>query len=175
MKSHSAAFSSSDASQSEDGVRPERAEDAPPSATGAEVTKELLLVVDDDASVLQVASKVLQRGGYEVLSAGGGAEAIALAEANEERISLLLTDVVMPGMGGRELSEIFRSRFPSVRILFMSAYTEDEVILQGVRVAEVDFISKPFTVQGLQDKVRDVINRNGTHSSAASGNTERGA
>ena len=63
-----------------------------------------------------------------------------------------------------------RTGFSSCRL-----YTEDEVILQGVHVAEVDFISKPFTVQGLQDKVRDVINRNGTHSSAASGSTERGA
>ncbi len=84
-----------------------------------------------------------------------------MAEANEGRISLLLTDVVMPGMGGRELSEIFRARYPAVRILFMSAYTEDEVILQGVSVAEVDFIPKPFTVQGLRDKVRTLIDRNG--------------
>jgi CheY-like chemotaxis protein len=122
---------------------------------------ELLLVVDDDPSVLQVASKMLKRGGYEVLSAGGGAEALTMAEANEGRISLLLTDVVMPGMGGRELSELFRARYPAVRILFMSAYTEDEVILQGVRVAEVDFIPKPFTVQGLRDKVRTLIDRNG--------------
>lgn len=84
-----------------------------------------------------------------------------MAEANEGRISLLLTDVVMPGMGGRELSEIFRACYPAVRILFMSAYTEDEVILQGVSVAEVDFIPKPFTVQGLRDKVRTLIDRNG--------------
>jgi CheY-like chemotaxis protein len=65
----------------------------------------------------------------------------------------------MPGMGGRELSETFRARYPAVRVLFMSAYTEDEVILQGVRVAEVDFISKPFTVQGLRDKVLQVLDR----------------
>ena len=124
-----------------------------------EKTRKLLLIVDDDPSVLQVASKVLNRGGYEILEAGGGAEALALAEQNEGKISLLLTDVVMPGMGGRELSETFRARYPSVRILFMSAYTEDEVILQGVRVAEVDFIPKPFTVQGLRDKVRQVLDR----------------
>jgi CheY-like chemotaxis protein len=141
-------------SQSEEALNPD-------CTSRTTVVQELLLVVDDDASVLQVASKVLQRGGYEVLSAGGGAEALSIAAANEGRISLLLTDVVMPGMGGRELSEIFRARFPAVRILFMSAYTEDEVILQGVRVADVDFIPKPFTVQGLRDKVRYVLDRNG--------------
>jgi two-component system cell cycle sensor histidine kinase/response regulator CckA len=95
----------------------------------------------------------------EALEAGGGAEALAVAQRNEGQISLLLTDVVMPGMGGRELSEAFRTRYPSLRILFMSAYTEDEVILQGVRVAEVEFIAKPFTVQGLRDKVREVLDR----------------
>ncbi len=68
-------------------------------------------------------------------------------------------------MGGRELSETFRARYPSVRILFMSAYTEDEVILQGVRVVGVDFIPKPFTVQGLRDKVRQVLDRTDGESS----------
>jgi CheY-like chemotaxis protein len=151
------------------GVRPE-AEDGPaeepyqtPSSgvDGGPVgkTRQVVLIVDDDPSVLQGASRVLDRGGYEILEAGGGVEALSLAEQNEGRISLLLTDLVMPEMGGRELSETFRARYPSVRILFMSAYTEDEVILQGVRVAEVDFIPKPFTVQGLRDKIRQVLDR----------------
>ena len=166
MISHAAALSFSGPSRSKDEPTSERAEghkDPAPDSESADSargkTREVLLVVDDDPSVLQVASKVLKRGGYEVLGAGGGAEALELAEANEGRISLLLTDVVMPGMGGRELSENFRARYPAVRILFMSAYTEDEVILQGVRVAEVDFIPKPFTVQGLRDKVRQVLDR----------------
>ena len=171
MTSH-AALSLADSSLPEDDVTPERAERPKASAPepvaaesareadpAREKIREVLLVVDDDPSVLQVASKVLKRGGYEVLGASGGAEALALAEAHAGQISLLLTDVVMPGMGGRELSENFRERHPSVRILFMSAYTEDEVILQGVRVAEVDFIPKPFTVQGLRDKVRQVLDR----------------
>ncbi len=118
---------------------------------------ETILVVDDDPSVLQVASKVLRRGGYEVVEAGGGEDALRLADQNDGKIDLLLTDVVMPGMGGRELAEVLAERYPSVRLLFMSAYTEDEVILQGVRVAEVNFISKPFTVEGLRAKVREVM------------------
>ena len=169
MTPHLTAFSLSDASLPEDDVVPEPAESPENSGSSAPEpsqdertvpkTTETVLIVDDDASVLQVARKVLARGGYAVLEAGGGVEALALAEQHEGQISLLLTDVVMPGMGGRELSEAFRARYPSVRILFMSAYTQDEVILQGVRVAEVDFIPKPFTVQGLRDKVRQVLDQ----------------
>ncbi|HSM61667.1 MAG TPA: response regulator [Longimicrobiales bacterium] len=118
---------------------------------------ETVLVVDDDPAVLQVASKVLTRGGYRVIEAESGAQALRLVEESEGTVDLLLTDVVMPGMGGREVSEAIAQRHPGVRVLFMSAYTEDEVILQGVRVAEVNFISKPFTVDGLRAKVREVL------------------
>ena len=116
-----------------------------------------MLVVDDDQSVLQVASKVLRRGGYDVLEANGGEEALRTAEEHDGKIDLLLTDVVMPGMNGRELGNAICQRFPWVRVLFMSAYTEDEVILHGVRVAEVHFIAKPFTIDGLRTKVRAVL------------------
>lgn len=132
---------------------------APTGQTGEEPMPggETILVVDDDPSVLQVASKVLRRGGYDVVEAGGGEEALELAEEREGRIDLLLTDVVMPGMGGRELGERLAERYPDVRMLFMSAYTEDEIILQGVRVAEVNFIAKPFTVEGLRARVRAIL------------------
>jgi two-component system cell cycle sensor histidine kinase/response regulator CckA len=120
---------------------------------------EVILVVDDDPAVLRMASRVLHRGGYEVLEAGGGMAALGVVEERDGRIDLLLTDVVMPEMGGRELSEVVHARYPHVRLLFMSAYTEDEVILQGVRVAEVDFLSKPFTVDGLRSKVRSALDR----------------
>ena len=120
---------------------------------------ETVLVVDDDAAVLAVASKVLRRGGYEVLEAGGGEAALAVAGQVDGKISVLLSDVVMPSMNGRELSDAFRERYPDVRIIFMSAYREDEVILRGIRLAEVDFIPKPFSVQGLRDKVREVLDR----------------
>ena len=125
------------------------------------INKETVLVVDDDAAVLQVVSKVLRRAGYRVLEAGGGPEALRVVEAEGGRIDLLLTDVVMPGMGGREVSEAVSGRCPGVKVLFMSAYTEDEVILQGVRVAEVNFISKPFTVDKLRTKVREVLDHPG--------------
>ena len=165
----SAALSSSHPPKSEGEVTSEQAErpgePAQPSPgpgvrdNASERAREVILIVDDDPSVLHVASSVLERGGYEVLAAAGGVEALALAEEYEGPISLLLTDVVMPGMGGRELSEIFRARYPSVRILFMSAYTEDEVILQGVRVEDEGFIAKPYTVQRLRDKIRQALDR----------------
>jgi len=126
---------------------------------GEGTPNETVLVVDDDRSVLGVASKVLRRSGYNVVEASGGTEALAAVEKLEGRVHLLLTDVVMPGMNGRELSQELTARYPNVRVLFMSAYTEDEVILHGVRVAEVDFISKPFTIDGLRRKVRIILDR----------------
>lgn len=120
-----------------------------------------VLVVDDEPSVLRVASKVLRRDGYEILEALGGDEALRIADEHDGAIDLLLTDVVMPGLGGRELGERFLVRHPRTAVLFMSGYTEDEVLLQGIRVAEVNYISKPFTVAGLREKVREVLERNG--------------
>ena len=87
-----------------------------------------VLVVDDDDPVRAVAAKVLRRSGYEVLEAGGGREAMRLAHERRGAVDLLLTDVVMPEIGGRELSEWMLEAYPHVRVLFMSAYTEDEVI-----------------------------------------------
>lgn len=132
----------------------------PNAGTSSQGRGEVVLVVDDDPAVLRMASKVLRRGGYEVLEAGGGPEALTIADDHEGKIELLLTDVVMPEMGGREVSEALHKRYPHICVLFMSAYTEDEVILRGVRVAEVNFVSKPFTVDGLRNKVREVLDRN---------------
>lgn len=116
-----------------------------------------VLVVDDEPSVLRVASKVLRRDGYEILEALGGEEALRVARNHHGPIHLLLTDVVMPGIGGRELGDQFREVHPDTALLFMSGYTEDEVLLQGIRVADVNYIAKPFTVAGLRDKVREIL------------------
>lgn len=127
----------------------------------AEGAQPAILLVDDDPGVLQVVSKVLRRIGCRVWQAGGGAEALELVASMEEPIDLLLTDVAMPGMGGRELSEAIAARVPGVRILFMSGYSHDEILLQGVRAAEVNFISKPFTMGALRAKVLEVTGGNG--------------
>lgn len=117
----------------------------------------VILVVDDDEAVLQVACKVLDRGGFQTVPAPGGPEALQIAEDWGGRFDLLLTDIVMPEMTGRELAEEMVARFPSVRVLYMSAYTDDEVVLDGLKTSDVNFIPKPFTVEGLRAKVRAVL------------------
>jgi DNA-binding response OmpR family regulator len=106
-----------------------------------------------------VASKALRRAGYEVIEAESGARALEISRDRGEFIDLLLTDVVMPGMNGRELSERLREGDPDLPVLFMSAYAEDEVFLHGVRVARMNFIPKPFTLQELTDSVREILKR----------------
>lgn len=118
-----------------------------------------ILVVDDDSAVPQVACRVLDRGGFRALPALGGSEALRVAADRDGRIDLLLTDVVMPEMTGRELADTVAELYPGVRILFMSGYPDDETLLAGLNTTEVDFIPKPFTVEGLRDKVRTVLAR----------------
>ena len=92
-----------------------------------------------------------------MLQAGEGIEALRVAREHAGRLDLLLTDVVMPGMNGRELGERLAEERPETRLLYMSAYTEDEVILRGIRVAEVGFLYKPFSLDGLTDAVRQAL------------------
>ncbi len=122
-------------------------------------TGEVVLIVDDNPPVLRLARTVLRRAGYEILEAGSGKAALDVAERFRGTISLLLTDVVMPGMTGRELATVFRDRYRAVRIVYMSGYTEDEAILRDIRLAEAEFIQKPFTVQGLRGKIREVLDK----------------
>ena len=117
----------------------------------------VILVVDDDDSVRQVAAKVLERAGYRVLQAGDGTEALKVAREHVGHLDLVLTDVVMPGMNGRELGEQLAGQRPETRLLYMSAYTEDEVILRGIRVADVHFLYKPFSLEGLNAAVRRAL------------------
>jgi len=124
---------------------------------GTATSRGTILVVDDDEAVLNVACRVLRRGGYDVVPATGGRAALAVAEGRRGSFDLLLTDLVMPGMSGRELAEEVVARFPDVQVLYMSAYTDDEIVLDGLKTSDVSFIPKPFTVEGLREKVRRVI------------------
>jgi len=116
-----------------------------------------VLVVDDDAAVRRVAGKALRRAGYRVIEAESGDQALEIGSRRAGEIDLLLTDVVMPGMNGRELGEKLKEVDPDLPILFMSAYTEDEIFLQGVRVAKISFIPKPFTLDELTKSVNDAL------------------
>ncbi|MBP7371931.1 MAG: PAS domain S-box protein [Opitutaceae bacterium] len=118
---------------------------------------ETILLVEDDDSVRGLSLSILKRHGYKVLAAPNGGEAFLLAEKRTEPIDLLLTDVVMPGMSGRELAERLQPLHPETAVLFTSGYTEDMVVLRGVMEENLHFIGKPYTIPAIVRKVRQVL------------------
>jgi two-component system, cell cycle sensor histidine kinase and response regulator CckA len=118
---------------------------------------ETVLVVEDEGAVRVLVGAVLRRAGYTVLEAGRGTEALRLAGEHPGPVHLLITDVVMPEMGGRELVERLAGLRPGLRVLYLSGYTEDAVVRHGVLQAEVAFLQKPFTMAALTTKVRQVL------------------
>jgi signal transduction histidine kinase len=118
---------------------------------------ETILIVEDEESVGKLASIVLQSHGYRVLVAGNGLEAAQVAENSCTGIDLLLTDVVMPQMGGRELVQILRPRFPQMKVIYMSGYTDDAILRRGLDHDTTPFQQKPFTPAVLATKVRTVL------------------
>jgi PAS domain S-box-containing protein len=123
------------------------------------VGKETVLVVEDEDGVRALTRLTLQRLGYRVLEAGGLEEAVCVARASRCPVDLLVTDVVMPGAGGRAVAERLRQEYPGLRVLFMSGYTDDAVVRHGVASDRADFIQKPFAPGGLARKVRHVLDR----------------
>jgi PAS domain S-box-containing protein len=119
---------------------------------------ETVLVVEDEPGVRRIVVRVLRSLGYVVIDAPDAGSALALeATRSEQPIHLLLTDVVMPGMGGRELADAIRARRPQLAVLFMSGYTDDDLLRHGVSSARDAFLQKPFTPEELAAKVRAVL------------------
>ena len=118
---------------------------------------ETLLLVEDDKAVRRITRISLQSQGYTVLEASDGLAGLHQAETYPGEIHLLISDVVMPEMGGRQLLDAVRKHRPGLRVLFMSGYTDDAVLLHGVVEATDAFIQKPFTPLSLARKVREVI------------------
>jgi two-component system cell cycle sensor histidine kinase/response regulator CckA len=118
---------------------------------------ETILVVEDEEAVRQVVSHMLGEKGYHVLEAADGQEALAAAEAVEGRIDLLLTDVVMPGLSGRQLAERMTDLYPGIKVLYTSGYTDNAIAYHGILAPRIHFIAKPFTPDSLMRKVRVVL------------------
>jgi PAS domain S-box-containing protein len=118
---------------------------------------ETILLVEDEPSILQMTRIMLERKGYSILSAATPSEAINTANAHIGKIHLLMTDVVMPEMNGRDLSEIISETYPDIKLLFMSGYTANVIAHQGVLDDGVAFMQKPFSMGDLTEKVREVL------------------
>ena len=118
---------------------------------------ETILLVEDEEVVRNLSRKILESCGFKVLQADNGLAALALFEKENPTIDLLLTDVVMPQMGGRELAEKLGQKVPGLRVLFTSGYTDDAVVRHGILDTGANFIQKPFTLDALLKKVRELL------------------
>ena len=120
---------------------------------------ETVLLVEDEEEVRKLAAQILQRQGYKVLEAPQEGDALLICEQHQTPVHLMLTDVVMPGMSGHQLAERLKSLQPEMKVLYMSGYTDNTIIQHGVLVEGVNYISKPFTVDALERKVREVLDQ----------------
>jgi two-component system, cell cycle sensor histidine kinase and response regulator CckA len=128
-----------------------------PQAGGSET----VLLVEDEESVRQLVRETLESKGYKVLEADNGEAALRIVSEYSEKIDMLITDVVMPGMSGRELSARLCASRPQTKVLYLSGYTEDAIGHEGVVDPDTAFLQKPFTLQMLSRKVREVLGERG--------------
>jgi CheY-like chemotaxis protein len=137
-----------------DGVAEKHSLPAPHAALGG---SETVLLVEDEESVRQLVRETLAAKGYAVMEAENGEDGVALAARHKGKIDLVITDVVMPGMGGRELVKQLAETRRETKVLYLSGYTEDAIVSEGTIESGAAFLQKPFTLQNLSRKVREVL------------------
>lgn len=118
---------------------------------------ETILVAEDEDGVRSLTREVLEKYGYTVLEAANGEEALKVADRHQGPLDLLLSDVVMPRMGGPELAQALVARRPELKVLYMSGYTDHPMVRRGVVNAGVAFLQKPFTPTVLVSRIREVL------------------
>ena len=123
---------------------------------------ETIVVAEDEEALREAVCDYLSSLGYTVLAAGSGKEALSAASEHEGHIDLLITDVVMPGMSGRELFEMLGSLYPDLKTIFMSGYTDDAVLRYGIHQQDATFLQKPFAMGTLARKVSDTLGQTET-------------
>jgi signal transduction histidine kinase len=130
---------------------------APPPAPEPPAPIATILVVEDEAGIRALVRKILRRQGYEVLEAANGQDALALCREHGQRVELLITDVLMPQMGGRELVERLQTQGHDMKVLYVSGYTDDTAVYAGDLGPGTAFLQKPFTLGSLLDKVKEIL------------------
>jgi two-component system, cell cycle sensor histidine kinase and response regulator CckA len=138
---------------------------APPKHVAAEPAArgdETILLVEDDAAVRELARTTLQRHGYRVLAAADAEDALRIEHSFHEPIALVLSDIVMPGMQGPELATVLRARRPALRVLFMSGYAADRLMVEALK--DSSLLKKPFSAAALTRAVREVLDRESASS-----------
>jgi PAS domain S-box-containing protein len=133
---------------------------APAESVAAEPGTETILLVEDEANLRYLARQFLEKQGYRVIEAADGVVAVQIAVAHSGVIHLLLTDVIMPGMNGRELAQRMAEIRPNTKVLYMSGYTENVIGHNGTLDAGIRLLQKPFTLRDLKSRVREVLDSN---------------
>jgi DNA-binding NtrC family response regulator len=136
---------------------PRTAKSEPVDRQGASSGTETILLVEDEHDLRKMAAQALELSNYTVIEASCGEEALKVFSEAGRDVDLLLTDVIMPGIGGGELVKRATQMRPELRVLYMSGYTDDSVVRHGVSDSEVAFLQKPFTLDMLSRRVREVL------------------
>ena len=120
---------------------------------------ETILVVEDEEEVRKLTVRILKNQGYRILEASDGGVALLICKRYGSPIHLMVTDVVMPGINGRELAKQIASFRQEMKVLYMSGYTENAIVHHGILDEKMDYLQKPFTMEGLVKKVREVLDK----------------